>query len=116
MATSNTGPKKATAGTGSTNQGAKTTPNTTDLAAEITQAFTDAAHAARPTGGSSWRKCRHGPKPRLSAPHDYVVPAHADPMDSLRSGGPTLLGPARRAPGHTWAVMADPEGNEFCVR
>lgn len=56
MATSSTGPKKATAGTGSTNQGAKTTQDTSDLAGEITQALTDAAHAAIGFAVIGWNK------------------------------------------------------------
>ena len=53
MATSNTGPKKTS---GSTSEGTKKTQDTSDLTAEIGQAFTDAAHAALGFAVIGWNK------------------------------------------------------------
>jgi hypothetical protein len=47
---------------------------------------------------------------------DLRVPAdsHADEVKRLKGLGATWLWNGRQGP-HTWATMADPEGNEFCV-
>jgi hypothetical protein len=38
-----------------------------------------------------------------------------DGLDNLLALGATLLHPFGSIPGASWAVLADPEGNEFCA-
>jgi predicted enzyme related to lactoylglutathione lyase len=46
------------------------------------------------------------------------IPIEGDDLEAevarVRTAGATLMG-FDRQPGHRWAVMRDPEGNEFCL-
>ncbi|OOC53280.1 MULTISPECIES: VOC family protein [Nocardiopsis] len=46
---------------------------------------------------------------------DVVVPDVAAEIDRVRGLGAEVLRPTVEEDGHLLAVMADPEGNEFCV-
>ncbi|WP_017572513.1 VOC family protein [Nocardiopsis halotolerans] len=46
---------------------------------------------------------------------DMVVPDVAAEIDRVRGLGARVLRPTFEEDGHLLAVMADPEGNEFCV-
>ncbi|MFD6951711.1 lactoylglutathione lyase [Nocardiopsis sp. TSRI0078] len=46
---------------------------------------------------------------------DVVVPDVAGEVDRVRGLGAEVLRPVHEEAGHLLAVMADPEGNEFCV-
>ena len=43
-----------------------------------------------------------------------AAPATGKELDRLTALGATRVGEGRQGP-HQWVVLADPEGNEFCV-
>lgn len=58
------------------------------------------------------------PKQAKNRVHLDLRPADGTDLDELRAAlearGATRVGEGRQGP-HTWVVLADPEGNEFCV-
>ena len=56
------------------------------------------------------------PKQAKNRMHVDLVSPDADAVDRLVALGATVVGPHEiPGGGHTWTVMQDPEGNEFCI-
>jgi hypothetical protein len=57
------------------------------------------------------------PEPKSAKNRLHVDVIDADPqfLDNLVQLGATVVGNHRMAGGHSWTVMQDPEGNEFCI-
>jgi hypothetical protein len=56
------------------------------------------------------------PEPRQAKNRVHIDLVNPDPraVDEMVRLGATVLG-EHRIPGHSWTVMQDPEGNEFCI-
>jgi hypothetical protein len=56
------------------------------------------------------------PEPKRTKNRVHLDLVDADPLavDKLLGLGATAVG-EQRMPGHSWTVMQDPEGNEFCI-
>lgn len=60
------------------------------------------------------------PEPKVAKNRVHLdIPVEQDQLDAevqrLQAAGATLAG-FDSHPGHRWAVMRDPEGNEFCLQ
>jgi hypothetical protein len=81
--------------------------------------FADAVAASDPTGDGPRLYFQRVPEPKTAKNRIHLdVPVDPSALDRevdrvLALGG-SLVG-FNSHPGHRWAVMADPEGNEFCL-
>jgi hypothetical protein len=57
------------------------------------------------------------PEPKLAKNRVHCDLVDPDPaaVDDLVARGATVVSKHRMAGGHSWTVMQDPEGNEFCI-
>jgi len=82
-------------------------------------AFADAVAASDPDGRGPRLLFQRVPEPKIGKNRvhlDVPVPPEGldDEVERLQQAGATLVG-FNSHPGHRWAVMNDPEGNEFCL-
>jgi hypothetical protein len=82
-------------------------------------AFADGAAARDPTGKGPRLYFQRVPEAKLAKNRVHLdIPIEGDDLEAevarVRTAGATLMG-FDRQPGHRWAVMRDPEGNEFCL-
>jgi hypothetical protein len=81
--------------------------------------FADAVAARDPSGDGPRLLFQRVPEPKTAKNRMHLdLPVPPDNLDSeverLNQTGASLVG-FNSHPGHRWAVMADPEGNEFCL-
>ncbi|MHB1930885.1 MAG: VOC family protein [Acidimicrobiales bacterium] len=81
--------------------------------------FADGAAATDREGGGPRLYFQRVPEAKLAKNRVHLdVPVDAERLDAeverVQGLGATLVGFGSH-PGHRWAVMADPEGNEFCI-
>ena len=82
-------------------------------------AFADAVAAHDPDGGGPRLYFQRVPEAKVAKNRVHLdLPVRADELDAevqqvLDRGGALLRFDSH--PGHRWAVMQDPEGNEFCL-
>jgi hypothetical protein len=81
--------------------------------------FADAVAASDPEGAPPRLYFQRVPEPKKGKNRLHLdVPVPADDLEHeverLTNVGATLV-EYRSHPGHRWAVMQDPEGNEFCL-
>lgn len=55
------------------------------------------------------------PKRAKNRVHLDLVDPDPSAVDQLVAGGATVVGTHRMQGGHSWTVLQDPEGNEFCI-
>jgi predicted enzyme related to lactoylglutathione lyase len=75
------------------------------------------ASVAQPGGPTLWFNAVPEPKTVKNRVHVCLRPESLrdDEVERLVGIGATLVDDQRRPDGTGWAVLADPEGNEFCV-
>ena len=81
--------------------------------------FADAAAANDPEGAGPRLYFQRVPEAKIAKNRIHLdIPVEAkrldDEVERLRASGAGLVG-FNSHPGHRWAVMSDPEGNEFCL-
>ncbi len=86
---------------------------------EGTLFFADAVAASDPEGRGPRLFFQRVPEPKAAKNRVHLdVPVDADRLDEevqrLEASGAALVEPNSHS-GHRWAVMADPERNEFCL-
>jgi hypothetical protein len=82
-------------------------------------AFADATAANDPAGAGPRFYFQRVPEEKTAKNRVHVdLPVDQDQLDAeverVRASGATLVG-FDSQPGHRWAVLQDPEGNEFCL-
>ena len=81
--------------------------------------FADAVAASDPSGDGPRLYFQRVPEPKTAKNRVHLdVPVDLAALDReverLQALGASLVG-FNSHPGHRWAVMSDPEGNEFCL-
>jgi catechol 2,3-dioxygenase-like lactoylglutathione lyase family enzyme len=90
---------------------------TAALGVEVQGDFGDYVFLQRPADGGALLGLQRVPEPRAGKNRVHVDLAggsRAAEVPRLVSLGATVLG-EHEVPGLRWTVLADPEGNEFCV-